>query len=774
MDVPAHLVHPVSPDPSDVAHTLQLFPLLHPFVEDIPRRGSKRNRDFPPETIDPVEEETEVLPILFDTSLLETIPQPHEEKQLTDTLDHIHLRIKRPRTVPNTTLLSLSALSTLQERILQLKPREPLQPTAEECKPHVKRQYRKKVVEPEPLPPMEEWMPPNSYGVVMRQPFGLFAYQTSIIDWAIEREEGRVPHTHWQEGVHGCILAVPMGLGKSLISGTLLMRTLAEQRRNQSCTLYMCPKNLLGTMRYEMEKFFGSHIRVVIYHRDFLRGRFDTFSAYDISQYDMVLCPYDTLTSCDKTGKDATEKDAPEKKEPPTNTMRASETKSDPCAVWEQSHAMLRFPWFRIILDEGHEIRESRTKRFKALAKLHSARRIVQSGTPIVNSLMDVVNQLQFCGYRPPQRHKVWTREMMESHGLLAFVFFASQSMVAQVKLPPKTVTQSLFNLSSQEQDIHDRYHSKTRAVYASMDQVLGREKSRKTMQAQIGVLRLLQICSAPFLVSRAGRTKEAAEDEIMKVSPNDSGVVAMDLEYAFPSDATASLPVAAVDPADPSSVDPTSSTPMLAPSHDPWLWLQNREGLAGKQSSKMMHLVNVLSTLMAEKTPDGVPRKIIIFANFTSTLHLACDTLADHMEQFHERHVLVHGGITSSKKRDEMYTQFRTNPRVQVLMTTLKLGSVGLNLSEATVVIFLELWFSSAAMQQGECRAHRIGSKYPVQIIYFMARNTMEERVWSIAEQKRTLAQNIYGARQFTLSHQSIGTLLALPEKAPPEHTSP
>jgi len=54
--------------------------------------------------------------------------------------------------------------------------------------------------------------------------------------------------------------------------------------------------------------------------------------------------------------------------------------------------------WDRIILDEGHEIRNAKTKAFRTLCSMHASVRWVLSGTPIFNSMRDFVTLCSFIG----------------------------------------------------------------------------------------------------------------------------------------------------------------------------------------------------------------------------------------------------------------------------------------------------------------------------------------------------------------------------------------
>jgi SNF2 family DNA or RNA helicase len=76
--------------------------------------------------------------------------------------------------------------------------------------------------------------------------------------------------------------------------------------------------------------------------------------------------------------------------------------------------------------------------------------------------------------------------------------------------------------------------------------------------------------------------------------------------------------------------------------------------------------------------------------------------------------------------------------------LLSLRAGGTGLNLTAATYVIHLDPWWNPAVEDQATDRAHRIGQERPVTVIRMVARNTIEEAVLSLHEEKRQLAASI------------------------------
>jgi SNF2 family DNA or RNA helicase len=75
------------------------------------------------------------------------------------------------------------------------------------------------------------------------------------------------------------------------------------------------------------------------------------------------------------------------------------------------------------------------------------------------------------------------------------------------------------------------------------------------------------------------------------------------------------------------------------------------------------------------------------------------------------------------------------------VLLTSLKAGGTGLNLTAADHVFLLDPWWNPAAEDQAADRAHRIGQNRPVLVYRLIAKDTVEEGILALQAKKRALA---------------------------------
>ncbi|OAV85322.1 hypothetical protein PTTG_30614, partial [Puccinia triticina 1-1 BBBD Race 1] len=70
--------------------------------------------------------------------------------------------------------------------------------------------------------------------------------------------------------------------------------------------------------------------------------------------------------------------------------------------------ALFEATWFRTILDEGHLIHDSATKRSRAILALETQRKLCLTGTPLQNNLSDLYTLIRFIKVDPWMREEVW------------------------------------------------------------------------------------------------------------------------------------------------------------------------------------------------------------------------------------------------------------------------------------------------------------------------------------------------------------------------------
>lgn len=86
--------------------------------------------------------------------------------------------------------------------------------------------------------------------------------------------------------------------------------------------------------------------------------------------------------------------------------------------------------------------------------------------------------------------------------------------------------------------------------------------------------------------------------------------------------------------------------------------------------------------------------------------------------------------GQTDAKNRHELVKKFNGDPSIDVLLLTTHVGGLGLTLTGADTVIFVEHDWNPMKDLQAMDRAHRIGQKRVVNVYRLITKGTLEEKI--------------------------------------------
>lgn len=156
----------------------------------------------------------------------------------------------------------------------------------------------------------------------------------------------------------------------------------------------------------------------------------------------------------------------------------------------------------------------------------------------------------------------------------------------------------------------------------------------------------------------------------------------------------------------------------------DPALFLENYDGGSGK--------LDQLEELVGDAVAGG--HRLLIFSQFTSMLHRIRERLA---EAGHDCEYL--DGQTPAAERLRLVKEFNAGTK-PVFLISLKAGGTGLNLTGADMVIHYDPWWNPAVEEQATDRAYRIGQMNKVQVVKLVTKDTIEEKIFALQEQKKAL----------------------------------
>ncbi len=150
------------------------------------------------------------------------------------------------------------------------------------------------------------------------------------------------------------------------------------------------------------------------------------------------------------------------------------------------------------------------------------------------------------------------------------------------------------------------------------------------------------------------------------------------------------------------------------------------------------------------------VGERALVFTQFREMGELLRRHAAERLEL---RVPFLHGGVTR-KRRDAMVADFQAGLGPPLLLVSLRAGGTGLNLTAASQVIHYDRWWNPAVEDQATDRAWRIGQGRTVVVHKLVCEGTVEERIATLIDEKRSLANSVLGSGEAWLSELSTAEL--------------
>ena len=150
---------------------------------------------------------------------------------------------------------------------------------------------------------------------------------------------------------------------------------------------------------------------------------------------------------------------------------------------------------------------------------------------------------------------------------------------------------------------------------------------------------------------------------------------------------------------------------------------------------------------------PAVAPHRVLIFCQMKTMLDLIEDTLFRvHLPSV--TYMRMDGATPSHKRHADVQT-FNADPSIDVLLLTTHVGGLGLNLTGADTVIFVEHDWNPMKDLQAMDRAHRLGQKRVVNVYRLITRGTLEEKIMGLQRFKLNIASTVVSQQ-----NADIGTM--------------
>ncbi len=425
----------------------------------------------------------------------------------------------------------------------------------------------------------------------------------------------------------GGILADDMGLGKTIQSLTWLLWLRESAKKNDNRpSLVICPKSVLDVWGDEVKKAAPA-IRCQV-----LRNRSELDLEKLGKDVDLLVINYSQLRTA--------------------------------------ADDLKKISWLGVILDEGQQIKNPDSKAAKSARELESENRLVLTGTPIENRLLDVWSLMAFSmpgilGDRKYFREHFDKRKDGQSKTRLTarlrpFLLRRTKGEVA-LDLPPKIEEDVFSELEEAQRELYEIELERIQKLILGLDGDEGLRKNNFIILQ--GLMRLRQICCHPGLVDSA---------------------------------------------------------------------------YAGEPSAKM----NALFYLLDQLHEEG--HKVLVFSQFVSML----DMIKDELEERKRPYSYLTG---QTKDRNRVISDFQESDEAKTFLLSLKAGGSGLNLTSASYVILYDPWWNPAVENQAIDRCHRIGQESKVNAYRLLVKDSVEEKIRVLQQQKSAMATSILGEEGFT-----------------------
>ncbi len=364
--------------------------------------------------------------------------------------------------------------------------------------------------------------------------------------------------------------------------------------------------------------------------------------------------------------------------------------------------------WNYCVLDEGHLIKNSKSKTSQAVKQFQSNHRLILSGTPIQNNVLELWSLFDFLMPGFLGSEKVFQERFAkpiaasrfakssskeQERGALAVEALHKQVLPFLLRrlkeevlddLPPKILQNYYCDLSELQRNLFDDFTKRQTKEIQSKAGNADRESKQHIFQA---LQYMKKLCNSPALVVK-GPTHNAYETTQQYLKKHSTAIddIAHAPKLGALKDLLVDCGIGAADVANDKSAA-TSDLPSAVSQHRALVFCQMKEML-----DMVQH--NVLEKLLP------------------SVQFMRLD------------------GSVEATKRQEIVNKFNSDPSYDVLLLTTSVGGLGLNLTGADTVIFVEHDWNPQKDIQAMDRAHRIGQKKVVNVYRIVTRGTLEEKI--------------------------------------------
>ena len=394
-----------------------------------------------------------------------------------------------------------------------------------------------------------------------------------------------------------------------------------------------------------------------------------------------------------------------------------------------------KYNWNYVVLDEGHLIKNPKAKITMAVKRLASNHRLILTGTPIQNNVLELWSLFDFLmpgflgaekvfldRFAKPIANSRYSKASSKEQeaGALAIEALHKQVLPFLLRrlkeevlddLPPKILQNYYCDLSDLQKKLFEDFTKKE-------SKKITEEAGRDDKEAKQHIFQALQymrkLCNSPALVMKPGHK---AYDETQKFLAKQN-----------------------------TSLEDPAHAPKLTALRD--LLVDCGIGVEGQESSDPLY------------TPIK-PHRALVFCQMKEMLDMVQNTVLKSM--LPSVSYLRLDGSVEANRRQDIVNKFNSDPSYDVLLLTTSVGGLGLNLTGADTVIFVEHDWNPQKDLQAMDRAHRIGQKKVVNVYRLITRGTLEEKILSLQRFKIDVASTVVNQQNAGLATMDTDQILDL-----------
>ncbi|CAI2345733.1 unnamed protein product [Caenorhabditis sp. 36 PRJEB53466] len=155
-----------------------------------------------------------------------------------------------------------------------------------------------------------------------------------------------------------------------------------------------------------------------------------------------------------------------------------------------------------------------------------------------------------------------------------------------------------------------------------------------------------------------------------------------------------------------------------------------------------------------------GAGHRALIFCQWKASAKLVSKKLSSGEFGSVVPHLVLDGNVPAGD-RMKVVQRFNEDKTIDVLVLTTHVGGVGLNLTGADTVIFLDHDWNPMKDLQAIDRAHRLGQTRNVNVYRLITQGTVEEKVMSLAKFKLNTANALIGSENTSMLTMETGELM-------------